>query len=108
MPTITDPAILATTIEEADNVILRWGHGSMRQLPAAETEMVVAALRATTPPEAQRKGVFVPDDIYAGALAYILHVGANHTMRGEPHPQQWIVTGLLDAASVHSPLRQKT
>lgn len=54
MPTITDPAILATTIEEADNVILRWGHGSMRQLPAAETAMVVAALRATTPPEALR------------------------------------------------------
>lgn len=28
------------------------------------------------------------------ALAYIKHVGANHTMRGEPHPQQWIVDKL--------------
>jgi hypothetical protein len=28
------------------------------------------------------------------ALAYIKHVGANHTMRGEPHPQQWLVDKL--------------
>jgi hypothetical protein len=28
------------------------------------------------------------------ALNYINHVGSNWTMRGEPHPQQWIVDGL--------------
>lgn len=28
------------------------------------------------------------------ALRYIQHVGANHVMRGEAHPQQWIVDGL--------------
>lgn len=46
MPTITEPAKLADTIEDAANLILRWGHGQMRQLPAAEIEMIVAALRA--------------------------------------------------------------
>jgi hypothetical protein len=30
-------------------------------------------------------------DIMRSALAYIKHVGANHTMRGQPHPQQWLV-----------------
>lgn len=33
-------------------------------------------------------------NILEGALRYIEHVGANHTMRGEPHPQQWLVDGL--------------
>jgi hypothetical protein len=28
------------------------------------------------------------------ALNYVKHLGANHTMRGKPHPQQWIVDGL--------------
>ena len=28
------------------------------------------------------------------ALNYIRHVGANHVMRGQPHPQQWIVDEL--------------
>lgn len=30
----------------------------------------------------------------ADCLAYIRHVGANQTMRGEPHPQQWLVDWL--------------
>ena len=36
------------------------------------------------------------DDIrtLSAALAYIKHVGANHTMLGKPHPQQQIVDGL--------------
>jgi hypothetical protein len=49
------------------------------------------ALRAS-PSEAE--GVSVPKDIYEGALCYIKHVGSNWTMRGEPHPQQWLVDGL--------------
>jgi hypothetical protein len=40
------------------------------------------------------EGVSVPKDIYEGALCYIKHVGSNWTMRGEPHPQQWLVDGL--------------
>lgn len=32
--------------------------------------------------------------LFRDALAYINHVGANHTMRGEPHPQQWLVDKL--------------
>jgi hypothetical protein len=28
------------------------------------------------------------------ALNYINHVGANHTMRGQPHPQAWLVDKL--------------
>lgn len=31
------------------------------------------------------------------ALRYIEHVGANHVMRGEPHPQEKIVTDLQAA-----------
>src|SRR5690348_7469879 len=31
------------------------------------------------------------------ALRYIQHVGANHTERGEPHPQRWIVDKLTAA-----------
>ena len=46
MPTITDPLALALTIEGAANLILRWGHGQMRQLPAEEIAMIVASLRA--------------------------------------------------------------
>lgn len=57
MPTITDPKVLADALEDADNVILRWGHGQMRQLPAAELEMVTAALRASAPPEAPRREI---------------------------------------------------
>ena len=38
--------------------------------------------------------VQVPLMVFNAALNYIRHVGANHTMRGEPHPQQWIVDGL--------------
>lgn len=33
-------------------------------------------------------------EMIQAALNYIKHVGANWTMRGEPHPQQWIVDGL--------------
>ena len=54
-------------------------------------ERAAATLRAS-PSEADR--VSVPKDIYEGALNYIRHVGSNWTMRGEPHPQQWIVDGL--------------
>jgi len=42
--------------------------------------------------------VRLPRTIYEGALNYIRHVGSNWTMRGEPHPQQWIVDGLEAAA----------
>jgi hypothetical protein len=44
----------------------------------------------------------VPDNaLLRDALAYINHVGANHTMRGEPHPQQWLVDKL--EAAVNAP-----
>lgn len=33
-------------------------------------------------------------EMIESALRYIQHVGANHVMRGEAHPQQWIVDGL--------------
>lgn len=45
-------------------------------------------------------------EILEAALNYIKHIGANHTMRGEPHPQQWIVDGLervLSAPSHEAP-----
>ena len=51
------------------------------------------ALRAADPGM-----VLVPREIYQGALNYIQHCGANQIMRGEPHPQQWLVDGLLAAA----------
>jgi len=47
--------------------------------------------------------VLVPREIYEGALNYIRHVGANWTERGQPHPQQWIVDGLLAAAGKGKP-----
>ena len=34
------------------------------------------------------------------ALRYIQHVGANHVMRGQPHPQQWLVENLQSAIKV--------
>ena len=42
----------------------------------------------------EAEGVSVPRTVYDAALNYIRHVGANHVMRGDPHPQQWIVDGL--------------
>lgn len=33
-------------------------------------------------------------ELLQGALNYIKHVGANQTMRGQQHPQQWLVDGL--------------
>lgn len=39
-------------------------------------------------------------DTLDSALAYINHVGANHTMRGQPHPQQWLVENLESAKKV--------
>ena len=50
MPTLTNPQALADTIEDAASLILRWGHAQMRQLPAAEIAMIVAALRAYSQP----------------------------------------------------------
>lgn len=43
--------------------------------------------------------VLVPADTFQAALNYIRHVGANAVMRGQPHPQQWIVDGLELAAA---------
>lgn len=37
------------------------------------------------------------------ALAYINHVGANHTMRGNPHPQEWLVKDLEAAIASMEP-----
>ena len=62
---------------------------------ANPAEKAAAAIRALLPPDSD--SVRVPKSIFDGALRYIQHVGANHTMRGKPHPQQWIVDGLLAA-----------
>lgn len=51
----------------------------------------------------QPKYVMVPAEIHDAALNYIRHVGSNWTMRGEPHPQQWIVDGLEAAVVVQCP-----
>ena len=63
-----------------------YGHGPG---PSSE-KLSEAALRA----DGGSSKVAVPFEIYRGALNYIKHVGGNWTMRGEPHPQQWIVDGL--------------
>ena len=53
---------------------------------------------ATLPALVREESVTLPKPVYQAALNYIQHVGANHVMRGEPHPQQWIVDGLLAVA----------
>lgn len=50
--------------------------------------------------------VRVPLLICNGALNYICHVGANHVMRGQPHPQQWLVDGLEAALKDAAPQAQ--
>lgn len=45
MPTLSNPE-LAEAIEGANNLILRWGHGQMRQINADEMARIVAALKA--------------------------------------------------------------
>ena len=74
---------------------------------AASPGHKVTPLYAATLPEAAREeSVTLPKPVYQAALNYIQHVGANHVMRGEPHPQQWIVDGLLAAAP--SPNEEKS
>lgn len=51
--------------------------------------------------------VVLPREIYEGALNYIRHVGANHVMRGEPHPQAWLVDGLEQADEYGMKTRDK-
>jgi hypothetical protein len=79
-------AIIENRIEDADK-----STSKARLVSAEDLRTVLLALRAS-PPEAE--GVSVPRTVYDAALNYIRHVGANHVMRGEPHPQQWIVDGL--------------
>lgn len=48
MPAITDPKELAALIEETGQLMLRSGaYNSFRKLAASETEMILAALRAS-------------------------------------------------------------
>ena len=54
-------------------------------------------------PVPQAGMVMVPREIFDGALNYINHCGSNQIMRGEPHPQQWIVDGLLAASTNAAP-----
>lgn len=61
MPAITDPIELADAINDAASLILRWGHGQMRQFPATEVEMIVAALRAFARPEELRTSDFLTE-----------------------------------------------
>lgn len=47
--------------------------------------------------------VSIPRDDLMAALNYIEHVGANWTMRGQEHPQKWIVDKLhaaLDSSRI--------
>ena len=67
---------------------------------------IVASTAATLPAAVREESVTLPKPVYQAALNYIQHVGANHVMRGEPHPQQWIVDGLLAAAP--SPNEEKS
>ena len=42
------------------------------------------------------------EKVLRAALPYVKHCGANQVMRGEPHPQQWLVDKMqaaIDAAS---------
>jgi hypothetical protein len=38
-------------------------------------------------------------EVLRDALAYINHVGSSHVMRGQPHPQEWLVKKLEAAIS---------
>lgn len=64
-----------------------------------------ATLSSPRPKSAAQK---VPDgwkQTVQDAINYIEHVGANWTMRGQPHPQQWILDNLhamLAAAPSHN------
>lgn len=49
--------------------------------------------------------VSVPFEVLDTALNYIKHCGANAVMRGQPHPQQWIVDGLTAAMSARNDRR---
>ena len=64
-------------------------------------DMALRSLAAEQPSDS----VVVPREIYQGALNYIQHVGANNVMRGELHPQQWLVDGLIAAAPTNAALQ---
>ena len=63
------------------------------------------ALRSLAVEQVPSASVVVPREIYQGALNYIQHVGANNVMRGELHPQQWLVDGLIAAAPTNAALQ---
>ncbi len=55
---------------------------------AGESSDSGPAVAAQCGPDSEAYGVI------SDALVYINHVGSNWTMRGEPHPQQWLVDRL--------------
>jgi len=78
---------------------------SDRRVEVAEAELAEWTRRdvaAAAPSDTPSDSVVVPREIYQGALNYIQHVGANNVMRGELHPQQWLVDGMLAAAPTNA------
>jgi hypothetical protein len=78
----------------AERVLKAWDAAPVDDNGFGETVALARAYMGMVDYCCEAEGVSVPKDIYEGALCYIKHVGSNWTMRGEPHPQQWLVDGL--------------